>query len=55
MKRTFAKCVALLEWVAGKVCMTYEEVNVWIFCVVMPIAFLAMLGVIIWQAVNCRC
>ena len=46
--RIFNTCVNLLVWMAEKVGMTYQEINVWIFCVIMPLVILGQTGVIIW-------
>lgn len=35
--RIFYLCVHLLQWLAKKLNMTYNEVNVWIFCIIWPI------------------
>ena len=43
----FKWCVDLLRFYAHKWNMTYEELNVWIFCIIEPIVFLLMLGLII--------
>ena len=43
MNKTFNWCVNLLEALALKLNMTYEEVNIWIFVIIEPIIFLVML------------
>ena len=43
MNKTFNWCVNLLEGLALKLNMTYEEVNIWIFVIIEPIIFLVML------------
>ena len=35
--KVFYLCVRFLKWLAEKLNMTYNEVNVWIFCVIWPI------------------
>ncbi len=35
--RIFYLCVYLLCWLATELNMTYNEVNVWIFCIIWPI------------------
>jgi hypothetical protein len=45
----FSACVQALVWLAQKVGMTYEEVNVWLFCVLWPALTLTLIGVILWQ------
>ena len=42
--RIFMLCVHLLRWLAGKLGMTYNEVNVWLFCVIWPIITLISIG-----------
>jgi hypothetical protein len=49
MNEIFNWCVELLEWGAQKLGTTYEVINVWIFCIIEPIAFLGMLIFIIFQ------
>ena len=49
MNKTFKWCVNLLEALALKLHMTYEEVNIWIFVIIEPIIFLFMLWVIYKQ------
>ncbi|MBK8954945.1 MAG: hypothetical protein IPM34_05230 [Saprospiraceae bacterium] len=44
----FNWCVELLENWAAALGMTYEEINIWIFCIIEPIVFLLMLGYIIY-------
>ena len=39
----FYKCVALLKYFAAMFGMTYEEINVWIFCVIWPLITLLMI------------
>lgn len=43
----FKLCVEALELLAKKVGMTYEEVNIWIFCIIEPLVFFVMLFIII--------
>lgn len=45
--KIFNICVDILEWSAQKLNMTYEQINVLIFVVLMPIVFLAMLILLI--------
>lgn len=45
----FKVCVELLEDYAKIFNMTYEEINIWIFCIIEPIVFIVMLLVIIVQ------
>lgn len=36
----FMLCVYFLQWLAKKLGMTYNEVNVWLFCVICPLVTL---------------
>ena len=49
MNKTFKWCVDLLEALALKLHMTYEEVNIWLFVIIEPIIFLFMLWIIYKQ------
>lgn len=37
MNETFNDCVYILESIAYVLGITYEEINVWIFCIIWPI------------------
>jgi hypothetical protein len=37
MNETFNTCVYILENIAYLLGITYEEVNVWVFCIIWPI------------------
>lgn len=43
----FDLCVKALEILAKRVGMSYEEVNIWIFCIIEPVVFVVMLFIII--------
>ncbi len=45
----FAFCVQVLTHLAQVLGMTYEEVNVWFFCVVWPAFTVLLIAVIAWQ------
>ena len=47
MNEAFYWCVDVLKFYASKLGMTYEEINIWIFCIIEPIIFFVMLGMII--------
>ena len=56
---TFNYCVRLLYEVAGLLGITYEEINVWLFCVIWPVTTLLMLVEIIrlrfrLRSINCK-
>ena len=40
---TFDWCVRLLEQTAYLLGLTYEEINVWLFCIILPIILLIMM------------
>lgn len=42
MNNVFYWCVQFLASIASLIGMTYEEINVWIFCIIEPIIFLLM-------------
>lgn len=50
----FDACVVFLLALARMLGTTYEAVNVWIFCVTVPIAFFALIGFIVYQARQIR-
>jgi len=45
----FNLCVNLLIDLAKMLGMSYKEINIYIFCIIEPIIFLVMLGIIIGQ------
>ena len=49
MNEVFDICVAILIWIADLFRVTYKEANIWIFVIIEPILFLAMLYIIIKQ------
>ena len=49
MNEIFNWCVKLLELTAQEFGTTYEDINVWIFCIIEPIMFLAMLIFLLFQ------
>jgi len=56
MIETFNNCVYILENIAYILGITYEEINVWVFCIIWPIltiwlAYMALL----WQIYQERC
>jgi uncharacterized membrane protein len=34
---TFNWCVIILAWVASQLGITYEEINVYLFCIILPL------------------
>ena len=45
----FQACVDILVWGADLLGMTYEEINVWVFCVIWPIITLALIIIVVLQ------
>lgn len=45
----FKWCVDVLIFLANVLGITYQEINVWIFCIIEPIIFIYMLVIIIKQ------
>lgn len=48
MNEAFQWCVDALRWLGKLVGLTYEEVNIWIFCIIEPIIFFIMLYLIFY-------
>jgi hypothetical protein len=46
--RIFDLCVDLLVWLADRLGMTYKAINVWVFCVIVPLVLLGQTATIIW-------
>ncbi|MCE5277778.1 MAG: hypothetical protein ABFD92_15680 [Planctomycetaceae bacterium] len=38
-----------LMWLAGVLGISYNEINVWIFCVLWPVLTLVLIVAVIWQ------
>jgi len=49
MELIFKLCVDVLIFLAHWLGITYQEINVWIFCIIEPIVFIYMLTLIIKQ------
>ncbi len=56
MNKVFNWCVKFLEYWAPQVGMTYEELNVWLFVIIMPAMLigLAVLSLSLWLKLK-RC
>lgn len=52
--RIYDWCVQLLLFLAAKVGMTYEALNIWIFVVIWPVFTIVLIGVVIWQYFRIR-
>lgn len=44
----FNWCVYLLADTADLLGITYEEINVWVFCIIWPVVTLVQTGLIVW-------
>ena len=49
MNEVFDICVVILIWIADLFGVTYKEANIWIFVIIEPILFIAILYMIIKQ------
>ena len=49
MNKAFQWCVDLLVYLAAKLNMTYEAINIWIFVIIEPIVFFILLWIIYKQ------
>ena len=54
MTEIFKWCVDILRLYARRWHMTYEELNVWIFCIIEPIVFVLMCHIILKQFMKIR-
>ena len=50
----FDFCVILLVFLAERLGMTYEAINVWFFVVIWPIFTLTLIVVVVWQRIKIR-
>ncbi len=51
MNELFKHCVDLLVWMAAKLHITYEAINIWIFVIIEPVVFMILLWIIYKQHV----
>ncbi len=54
MNKAFKWCVDLLVYLAAKLNMTYEAINIWIFVIIEPIVFIILLWIIYKQWTTIR-
>lgn len=54
ISRIFSLCVDWLYWLAGVFGTTYAAVNVWIFCVIGPVVFLIVFGMMLYYRAQYR-
>lgn len=50
--KIFMKCVHLLEKAAKKLGISYQAINVWVFCVIWPIITLGMAIALIVKSIQ---
>ncbi len=52
--RIFNACVALLEYGANALGITYKAINVWIFVIIWPILTAALIVIVVVQQIRIR-
>ena len=45
----FDQCVVLLEFCAAQIGISYQAINVWLFCVICPSSTIALVAIILHQ------
>jgi hypothetical protein len=50
----FDLCVRILIWFAALFDVSYNEINIWIFCVIWPIFTVILIGLVVWQWISIR-
>jgi len=45
----FDLCVRILIWLANFFGVSYNEINIWIFCVIWPIVAVLLVGLVVGQ------
>lgn len=50
----FDLCVKFLLWLADLFGVSYNTINIWIFCVIWPLFTIALIGVVVWQWLKIR-
>ena len=50
----FDWCVRLLLSAAGKLGVSYNAINVWVFCIIWPIFTLGLIGLVVHQRAQIR-
>ena len=54
MDALFDLCVQFLLWLADLLGVSYNAINIWIFCVLWPLFTLALIAVVVRQALRIR-
>ena len=50
----FDLCVRILLWLADLFGVSYNTINIWIFCILWPLFTIALIGLVIWQYMKIR-
>ena len=50
----FDLCVRTLMWLAHLFGVSYNEINIWIFCVIWPLATVILIALVLWQWMKIR-
>ena len=50
----FDLCVQILLWLANLFGVSYNTINIWIFCVIWPVLTILLIGVVAWQWLKIR-
>ncbi len=50
----FDLCVRILIWLATLFGVSYNEINIWIFCVIWPLITVILVGLVAWQWIRIR-
>lgn len=50
----FDLCVRILIWLANLFGVSYNEINIWIFCVIWPIVTVILVGLVVGQRIKIR-
>jgi hypothetical protein len=50
----FYLCVQILLWLAGVLGVSYNEVNIWIFCIIWPIVTIILIAMVWRQWITIR-
>ena len=50
----FRLCVEFLLWLANMIGVSYNTINIWIFCILWPLVTVALIAAVIWQRMTIR-
>ena len=51
----FQACTNALRWLACATGLTYEQVNVWLFCIIGPLVFVVLVWLLLWARCCLQC